>query len=768
MRRRLASLLAAGALLGSMLIVTGGITLAANQAANLDQCANGQAPSPVADGCDGGPGTQWVNGNLGASKSIYREGDSIPYRMVFTSLAGGPTFVHKVVIQWDTTKAGKHAIDYLTTWNRTVTTADPCLGISGCSLSSFDTEAIPQDPQNTGFAQIPGVFTLFGGTITNLSLYSYPNGEGFIGDKSAQIEISFTSTVANPVLAWGGHIATRQDWPGASAVSISGSPYHMRLISLDGSGGNQDRSLSADAVIFPARITVIKNADGSGATFSFSGTDFSPNPFVLTDGAATTNPEKVSEPIIVFGNHTVAESSPLPGYKLDTIVCSSDVVNGNAYTPTIATGGAGGSVSIALTEGENVICTFNNLANNPALNIVKVVKDVDGDTTDPIVDQAGDVINYTITVANTGNVTLTNITVTDAFCTVGPTYVSGDTNSDSKLQVTETWTYSCSHTVTQAEIDAKGNYDTTTPPNGNDVLRNVAVADSDESPSDDDDATVPVSPTATLVTVKSVTGINANPSTPPFVVTAAGDVVHYSITVDNTGTLTLTNITVTDAFCTVGPTYVSGDTNSDSKLQVTETWTYSCSHTVTAAELAAGGNTDTSDPADGLNDVLRNVAVADSDESPSDDDDAIVPVKAQPGIVTTDSLIPQDSIVLSNLTTGATGTLYVELQINGQCGDADPDYWKFWDTGTLPGHGVFTGNGTYVTANTVAVSEDATIRWCVSYSGDDHNAAIPLSDHNEVSKVDFYPFEAVLAGVGFALPLLAWGIWSRRKRDAND
>ena len=73
------------------------------------------------------------------------------------------------------------------------------------------------------------------------------------------------------MLAWGGHIATRQDWgAGNSAVAISGSPYHTRLIDLDGSGGNQDRSLSADAVIFPGSITIIKNTTGGDATFPFT------------------------------------------------------------------------------------------------------------------------------------------------------------------------------------------------------------------------------------------------------------------------------------------------------------------------------------------------------------------------------------------------------------------------------------------------------------------------------------------------------------------
>ena len=75
------------------------------------------------------------------------------------------------------------------------------------------------------------------------------------------------------MLAWGGHIATRQDWGQLNAATaISGSPYHTRLISLDGSGGNQDRSLSSEAVIFPASITIIKDATPNGSTsFPFTG-----------------------------------------------------------------------------------------------------------------------------------------------------------------------------------------------------------------------------------------------------------------------------------------------------------------------------------------------------------------------------------------------------------------------------------------------------------------------------------------------------------------
>src|SRR5437868_6859091 len=151
MKRRLGTLLGTLALLSSMLVDAGGV-YAANQAANLDQCGNDPAPSLTTDGCSGAPAdTGWVNGNLGASKSVYHEGDSIPYRMTLTNLAGGTSFVHTITIQWDTAKAGKHALDYLTKWNRTVANANPCLGVSGCSLSTFNDRTIPADPQITGF-----------------------------------------------------------------------------------------------------------------------------------------------------------------------------------------------------------------------------------------------------------------------------------------------------------------------------------------------------------------------------------------------------------------------------------------------------------------------------------------------------------------------------------------------------------------------------------------------------------------------------------------
>ena len=340
---------------------------AANPSANLDQCANDPAPSPSNNGCDTAA-TQWVNGNLGASKSVYFEGDSIPYRLTMDNL--NTAITHTVTIEWDTTKSSKHALDYLTTVNQSVTTADPCLGVSGCS--SFTTFPIPADPQVTGAGVTPiaGVFRLYGGTINSIDNYVYSTGTGFSGDKSASLKIHFTASVANPVLAWGGHISARKDWgANGSAVAISGSPYHTRLLDLDGSGGNQDRSLSADAVIFPGSITIIKDATPNGST-SFPYTA-SPSPlsgFSLVDDGTSAN-TKVFSNITNFQTYTVAEGT-VANWTLSfpNPACSVSSPNGGSQSSSLANR----NVTINLAEGENVTCTFLNTRNISSPSIVTV------------------------------------------------------------------------------------------------------------------------------------------------------------------------------------------------------------------------------------------------------------------------------------------------------------------------------------------------------------------------------------------------------------
>jgi uncharacterized repeat protein (TIGR01451 family) len=507
------------AFLGTGLLVTPLAVLAA-ESADLDQCANDPAPSSPANGC-ASSASDWVNGNLNASKSVFLEGDSIPYRMKFGDLTVGSS--NTVTIEWDTTKSGKHAIDYIDDWNESVLNADPCLGVSGCS-GSPTLFAIPADPQVTGAGVTPnaGSFAMWGGTVTGVSAYFYSGGSGFSGDKEAGITVTFTAAVANPVLAWGGHIASRADW-GAnnSAVAISGSPYHTRLLELNGSGGNQDRSLKEDAVIFPGSITIRKQADPEGSTqFSFTAGPAPLSSFNLVDDGTSAN-TKAFTMMTDFQTYTVTESLP-GGWQLDNRACQVTSANGGSQNTSSPTNG----ITINLKEGENVTCTFSNSEiPNPSLNVTKVAAESS-------VDAAGDVIHYTIVVENTGNTALTGVSVNDPLLSnedcdgvAGAPFVNSGLSIPKGGSLTCTGTY----TVTQADIDNNGG--------GDGDIDNTVTADSNETGPDTASEDVPIVYGPALNVTKDAAESSVDSS---------GDVIHYAIVVTNTGNVTLTGVSIDD------------------------------------------------------------------------------------------------------------------------------------------------------------------------------------------------------------------------------
>ena len=209
---------------------------------------------------------------------------------------------------------------------------------------------------------------------------------------------------------------------------------------------------------------------------------------------------------------------------------------------------------------------------DPSLSINKIadVSSVDG---------AGDLINYTITVANAGNVTLTGVVLTDEFANATLLAIS-DTDSDGELDVGESWIYNASHTVTQAEMDA-----------GDDIT-NLATVDTDQTELAQSAVATGVlqAPALTIAKVASVD-----------VVDGAGDLINYSITVANAGNVTLTGVVLTDEFANATLLAIS-DTDSDGELDVGESWIYNASHTVTQAEMDAG-------------DDITNLATVDTDQT---------------------------------------------------------------------------------------------------------------------------------------------------------
>jgi len=392
---------------------------------NIDQCANGSVTRFLADSTDVDQcqGTAWVNGNLGASKSHYLEGQSVPYRDELSGLDAGVQYTFE--IEWDVTKSTKHALDYLTSFDRTETDADPCSDKgfgTGCETSPDGTIGIPGDTHMTSQTDWGGAvptpdpaqesFALWGGTFSIVSPYEPRTLDGsgeYVSDAATAVQVTFTvdgSTAicaddngtsgdttddkdCSVVLAWGGHIASRADWgDDNAAVNITGSPYHMRQkalyvtstwIDADSDGfidtgeagnvpgvGNQDRSLSNQAVIFPGSITIIKDADPNDPKdFEYNVTDDVGAPvtdangdlvnnFLLDDDADGTlsNTDTFT---LLPGVYDYTELA-VAGWDLTTIICEVD----DTVVTTIPDGTDEGSVLITLDEAEDVTCTFNN------------------------------------------------------------------------------------------------------------------------------------------------------------------------------------------------------------------------------------------------------------------------------------------------------------------------------------------------------------------------------------------------------------------------
>ena len=256
-------------------------------------------------------------------------------------------------------------------------TANECSGVAGCT-SPPSTFAIPADPNVTaaGVTPIAGNFAIFNGTITAVSTPSLVSGS-YASDSQTNITVSLTAGAANSgsttnlVLAWGGHIATRGDWSqGSACVNISGSPFHMALVSFSGGGGgSQDRGLTASAVIFPATIQIAKAAiPTSNTSFPFAVAPALPtstgtvSSFSLVNNGSTSN--DITYTLNTASAFNVAyafQESAVSGWSLIGLDCTVDPVSGSTAdtsgnTATITPQQAG-IINCAYTNSEPTVAT---------------------------------------------------------------------------------------------------------------------------------------------------------------------------------------------------------------------------------------------------------------------------------------------------------------------------------------------------------------------------------------------------------------------------
>ncbi len=404
----------------------------------------------------------------------------------------------------------------------------------------------------------------------------------------------------------------------------------------------------------------------------------------------------------------------------DYIITQSDI--DNAPTTINNTATASGQVDSPAQCGTTVVIvedTDNEVINVPQHPNLTITKEADVAS----VSADGDVINYTITVTNTGNTTLTNVVVSDPLLgtLTGP---GGDTDNDGELDVGEVWTYTGSYTVQQSDIDSNG-IDDQGVADGDGDIDNTATVDTDQTDPDEALAAVPLSnaPSLTITKEADVASVSAD-----------GDVINYTITVTNTGNTTLTNVVASDPLLgtLTGP---GGDTNNNGDLDIGEVWTYTGSYTVQQSDIDSNG-IDDQGVADGDGDIDNTVTV-DTDQTNPNSAVEVVDIIQSPNLtiakeadvasVSADGDVINYTITVTN--TGNTTLTNVVVSdpllgtLTGPSGDTDNDgeldvgeVWTYTgsytvqqsdiDSNGIDDQGVADGDGDI--DNTVTVDTDQT------------------------------------------------------------
>ena len=192
--------------------------------------------------------------------------------------------------------------------------------------------------------------------------------------------------------------------------------------------------------------------------------------------------------------------------------------------------------------------TFNTVA-APGLEVTKELTSVNGKAyEDGAMVKEDDELTYTITVTNTGNVTLTNISVTDTL-TAGDETLSGVELSQNTI---ESLAPNASETVTatyKVKADDAGK-----------TLKNTVVA-SDGTTTDEPDNPPEVTVENPSLTVeKTADKVSAN----------VGEEITYTVTIVNDGNVDLTGVTISDAMFNMGgENTMVGSDGEELELEIT-------------------------------------------------------------------------------------------------------------------------------------------------------------------------------------------------------
>ncbi len=329
---------------------------------------------------------------------------------------------------------------------------------------------------------------------------------------------------------------------------------------------------SLPAVTADESVAVIAPAPNSSLTKTASKTSDAVAGDVITYSYLFTNTGNVTlNNVSIFdvhnGSGTLSPITPAtvsldPGddqtFTATYTITQADIDAGTAITNTATANAApaGGTYTPA-TAYESVSLA----AANPALTMAKTASDTTGV-------QVGDVITYSYAVENTGNVSMSAVSVSDVHSGAGT--LSAITPASVDLAPGDTQTFTATYTVTQADIDAGTDITNT-------ATLNATPASGTYTPVTDDEtvALEAADPAMTMAkTASDTTDVQV------------GDVITYSYAVENTGNVSMSAVSVSDVHSGSGT--LSAITPTSVALAPGDTQTFTATYTVTQADIDAG------------------------------------------------------------------------------------------------------------------------------------------------------------------------------------
>ncbi len=315
-------------------------------------------------------------------------------------------------------------------------------------------------------------------------------------------------------------------------------------------------------------VTVIGDLNSSGGGIFGGGSE---RLRTLLEGSQIDN-RTVGQCVVTTFTRTISASFLAPLIADGTLNLT---FRGGPSTDNICNGSGPFAGNNSISLGIQGSITYDNAPPpNPAFNLTHNV--------DETTISGPDLLTYTVTIENTGNVSLTGASVTDSLTQAGNTISlttpytrSGDKGTPNVLDVGETWTYTATFNAQQTEID-----------DGDNIVSSFEI-DFTETAAKSADATTSITQTPDFTISHSVD----NPT-----ISGPG-LLTYTVTVENTGNVSLTGASVTDSLTQAGNTISlttpytrSGDGGTPNVLDVGETWTYTATFNAQQTEIDDGDN----------------------------------------------------------------------------------------------------------------------------------------------------------------------------------